>query len=554
MRSTCSLSADLPDLVGAIVDDGFFRLTELLDIGRFSRVYKAVSITDPDLPPCAIKCMRRVDSDAERFEELRSEIYLHARVADLPGVASFSRVFTEAPGTNDELVFLVLEFVPTNFERLILDINHFSDRFMVINRSFCELLDAIEACHSAQVFHCDIRPANVLCDTNGLNIRLTDFGLATEEPNACLGRGEAAYLTPEATSGLALSHSAQGADLWALAVLLFVLITGEVPWTRAHMDDPRYAAFRVDPDTFLQDEHLLSPVAASFFRRCFSISPILRPSLACMREMVLPIEVFSIASMVGPQSSADVVLAALGMTKSCDSSSLPPSLIRKTVPRQLLPSLGQALESLPEIEVSTPHTASPLLPPLRTRDIYASASLEALRRSVDPQPATPLLPLLDSRVFIWPTPGPKFTTTPRLPSPPPDTVVPSSFFSQLVGLESIPSLPNTDSLPPLAELLRDFSDDPPSVLPNTDGFPSLADLLSESSESDSDDVSSSASTDLTSPESTPPSSLPATHAASKQSLPPLTIPPPLKHVLLTDPSGGQRYCASGWAQDSQRRD
>jgi serine/threonine protein kinase len=96
-----------------------------------------------------------------------------------------------------------------------------------------ELADALARAHHLGVIHRDIKPENVLLTKDGTP-KLGDFGLAMvvdtglSTANALLGT--MAYLSPEALAGHTLDARA---DLWALGVMLFEMLTGKRPFEAA---------------------------------------------------------------------------------------------------------------------------------------------------------------------------------------------------------------------------------------------------------------------------------------------------------------------------------
>ncbi len=89
------------------------------------------------------------------------------------------------------------------------------------------LLDALGALHEHDIVHRDLKPPNVLVEPGG-KPRLLDFGVLAE-----LGRhrgddlaGTPGYIAPECIDGTPPSPST---DLYALGVMLFELLTGELP-------------------------------------------------------------------------------------------------------------------------------------------------------------------------------------------------------------------------------------------------------------------------------------------------------------------------------------
>jgi len=139
-----------------------------------------------------------------------------------------------------------------------------------------QILSALAAAHRRGIVHCDIKPANLMfrrdAELPGVEVMLGDFGVA-HLPDASGqvvtgGRGEAvgtlAYMAPEQRRGEVTAAS----DIYASAVVLYEMFTGQPPWSReALMSGVRRADdFRLPAQVFatapgLADElqhHLMS--------------------------------------------------------------------------------------------------------------------------------------------------------------------------------------------------------------------------------------------------------------------------------------------------------
>lgn len=112
------------------------------------------------------------------------------------------------------------------------------------------LIDALEALHTRQVAHLDLKPQNVLVGRAG-DVHLVDLGLGTvpggidTRPMAEI-RERSGYLAPEhARSGIATRRS----DQWSLGALTYEMITGEkaVPGTTPSEFDRSYGLGRARP-------------------------------------------------------------------------------------------------------------------------------------------------------------------------------------------------------------------------------------------------------------------------------------------------------------------
>jgi serine/threonine-protein kinase len=94
-----------------------------------------------------------------------------------------------------------------------------------------ELARALGAAHERSIVHRDVKPQNVMIDSEGA-AKITDFGIArmlTEEGLTADGRvlGTTDYVSPEQ----ALGHNVTGqSDLYSLGVVLYEMLTGEVPF------------------------------------------------------------------------------------------------------------------------------------------------------------------------------------------------------------------------------------------------------------------------------------------------------------------------------------
>jgi len=91
---------------------------------------------------------------------------------------------------------------------------------------------ALEAIHARGIVHRDVKTANLIQDVAG-RVYVTDFGVATGGGPGSAGlatgyvAGTPEYMSPEQAQGLRLDARS---DLYALGVVLFELLTGDVPF------------------------------------------------------------------------------------------------------------------------------------------------------------------------------------------------------------------------------------------------------------------------------------------------------------------------------------
>ena len=107
-------------------------------------------------------------------------------------------------------------------------------------RYFLQLAYALRAAHQAGLTHHNVKPENVLFDLYG-NAKLSDFGLgrvievdqSKGMPQVFVGTGGMAYLAPELISRT--KDAGPSADVYALGIVLYEMMTGNIPGRRSPM-------------------------------------------------------------------------------------------------------------------------------------------------------------------------------------------------------------------------------------------------------------------------------------------------------------------------------
>ena len=106
---------------------------------------------------------------------------------------------------------------------------------------FAEVLLGLEYLHSRNILYRDLKPENVLLDLDG-HIRLTDFGLSKEESSSSAEKtekftsfvGTAGYLSPEM---IKREGHGKPLDFYCLGCLLYVMLTGSLPYYQGNWDE-----------------------------------------------------------------------------------------------------------------------------------------------------------------------------------------------------------------------------------------------------------------------------------------------------------------------------
>ncbi|KAJ6605965.1 kinase-like domain-containing protein [Mycena sp. CBHHK59/15] len=283
-----SVAHTLPDLTGAFVDEGYLQLVQLLGCGSNAKVYKALDTTSPCDDPAyyAVKCMKNCPPGSRQTGIYENEFKLHDVVSDHPGVITFHRTFADA-----DFVYVVLDLsAGGDMLEAIVKRQVYVGRPALIKEAFIQLLDTVAYCHQNGVYHRDLKPQNILCNSAGTDIRLADLDSRRRGKNQKIS--DAVNVCRE---GLRILLYARF-NIWGLAVVLVNLTCGTLAWPVAEMSDTKYAAFRAEDDFLLQSLYV-TPEANDLFRWCFSADPEQRPTLTQLRAAVLEIEYFTLADL-----------------------------------------------------------------------------------------------------------------------------------------------------------------------------------------------------------------------------------------------------------------
>jgi serine/threonine protein kinase len=130
------------------------------------------------------------------------------------------------------------------------------------------VLEALEYIHGQGVVHRDLKPENILLDSED-NVKLIDFGIASSAGSKRLtfarftrNMGTPDYVSPEQVKG---SRGDARSDLYSLGVILYEMLTGEVPFQgdnplivlNQRLTDPPIPPCEADPQISLQLQEIL---------------------------------------------------------------------------------------------------------------------------------------------------------------------------------------------------------------------------------------------------------------------------------------------------------
>lgn len=203
---------------------GRYRVTGTLGHGGMASVYRAV---DEQLGrEVAVKVFRIGAVDHGERARAEAEIHTLAALRSPALVTLYDAALDDDEGDS----YLVMELVPgsdlaTRLHEGVLDP-------ATTARLGAQVADGLAAVHAQGIVHRDVKPANVLLESDGEHVKLADFGIALLRDAARVTgtgtvMGTAAYISPEQVTG----HEVTGkADVYALGLVLLECLTGKRPF------------------------------------------------------------------------------------------------------------------------------------------------------------------------------------------------------------------------------------------------------------------------------------------------------------------------------------
>lgn len=201
---------------------GRFEAKELLGQGAMGKVYRALDLELGREVALKVVPARKTGTSLERFRR-EGEVTASLRH---PGI-----VAVHSSGQEDQEAYLAYELIPN--ARTLRDAIQELDR-----KAGLELLigagEALGYAHQHGVTHRDVKPDNILVTANDLP-KVADFGLAMAQGQERLTRtgalvGTPYYMAPEQFDQGGKREVGPPADVWALGVILFELLTGSLPF------------------------------------------------------------------------------------------------------------------------------------------------------------------------------------------------------------------------------------------------------------------------------------------------------------------------------------
>lgn len=259
--------APLP--LGGVVA-GRYRLDRLVGSGGMGHVYAVHDLMLDEA--VALKVLR---ASTVASNEMWMSLLQELRIARKVSHTNVARVFDV--GQDEQRRFLTMELI--DGVSLAAHLRQHQQlpiaQTLHIGEGICAGLAAI---HAAGIVHRDLKPHNVLLDVSG-RVIISDFGIAVaaKSSGSFAFAGTPAYMAPEQVAGSGI-HAC--ADIYALGLILYEMLTGEPAWQaeswlrtatlRLDRPPPVVAALRDDAPQALQ----------ALVHHCLATEPHQRPATA----------------------------------------------------------------------------------------------------------------------------------------------------------------------------------------------------------------------------------------------------------------------------------
>jgi tRNA A-37 threonylcarbamoyl transferase component Bud32/biopolymer transport protein ExbD len=264
-----------------------FQIVECLGRGGMGVVYKARQKSLDRWVAIKLLAPERVHDErfAEHFER---EAKTLARLSHPNIVTVFDH------GEADGMFYIVMEFVDgVNLRDLLHEGKMEPAQALSIVPEICA---ALQFAHDHGVVHRDIKPENILIDRDG-RVKIADFGIAALVGTDADHSGTPPYMAPEQESaGGTIDHRA---DIYALGVVLYEMLTGERPDL-----DPTRPSQRVEIDVRL-DEIVLRALEKEPARRYQTAGE--------FRTIVQTIAATPVGNAAGSAAGSDTALVKLSI-------------------------------------------------------------------------------------------------------------------------------------------------------------------------------------------------------------------------------------------------
>lgn len=201
----------------------------MLGAGAFGKVYLTKNKHNPDVQ-VAIKVMNKRKLKDE-LDAIKQEVMI-LNTLDHPNIVKYYETYDDPKN-----IYLVMEHISGGelFDKIAQQENQVFTEIQAAEY-MKELFGALAHMHAQGIVHRDIKPENIMLDENE-SLKLIDFGLSkiqSDKKSMKTFAGTPYYMAPEVMEG---SGYGMQCDVWSAGVLLYVFMSGYLPFQGANRDE-----------------------------------------------------------------------------------------------------------------------------------------------------------------------------------------------------------------------------------------------------------------------------------------------------------------------------
>jgi len=243
-----------------------YRILEKLGEGGMGVVYKA---EDSKLKRSV--ALKFLPADLTRDPKAKERFVREAQTASALDHPNICTIY-EIDETDDGRTFICMacyrgDTLRARIERGPLSLEHAVEIATHVARG-------LSAAHARGMVHRDVKPGNIFITDDG-QVKILDFGLAKLAGQTRLTKtgstvGTVAYMSPEQARGETVDHRT---DVWSLGVVLYEMLTGQLPFRSQYEQAALYSILNEDPSAITDVRPEVPRELAEIVRRALAKRP-----------------------------------------------------------------------------------------------------------------------------------------------------------------------------------------------------------------------------------------------------------------------------------------
>ena len=237
---TITIETPVQELIRGTLFAGRYEIIEELGTGGMGKVYRVEDMKAKE--EIALKLIRpEIAADKKTIERFRNELTIARKIRHKNICGMYDL------GEDKGSYYITMEYVPGE------DLKSFLRRSKKLTVETTvsigiQICDGLSEAHRMGVIHRDLKPSNIMIDREG-NVRIMDFGIARSLSTkgitgAGVMIGTPEYMSPEQVEGKELD---QRSDIWSLGVVLYEMLTGQLPFKSEQMQGIVYSILNKKP-------------------------------------------------------------------------------------------------------------------------------------------------------------------------------------------------------------------------------------------------------------------------------------------------------------------